>query len=378
MKIFYFPLEPYKERYTVQLSAAKCGWLESRWIENNVNYTRVDGRSINDDNNINVGSVLDANKRGYWCCSQIMNFLLMLDSGQVSSSDVLYFDDFWHPGISALPYSFNLTGINPKMYAMLHAQSVDIYDFTYPMRHWMRHFEKGTASILSGIFITSTCLYDMCLYAGVGDRSNLYITGLPFNSERVKDFYPKEIIKRKKQIVYSSRWDKEKRPDIFLKIAENVIKQDPSIQFVITTSAPSIRSNDGDLIDLLRRYIDHYPNHIILRENQTKTEYYKNLLESQIQINTADQDFVSWTLLEATLSGCRPLYPYYLSFPETLDYRADLMYNKNDISDAVNKILMYIDSDQEDWSWIYKKFDESWRRMLAIMKGENYEPLYSD
>lgn len=377
MKIFYFPLEPYKERYTIQLSAPKVGWLESRWVENDIDYVRINGSSLDDDNNIKVGSVLDANKRGYWCCSQIANFLLLLDAGKVSSDDVLYFDDFWHPGISALPYSFHLTGINPRVYAMLHAQSVDIYDFTYGMRHWMRHFERGIASILSGIFVTSTCLYDMCLYAGVGDKTNLYVTGLPFNSNRVKDFYPKEDIKRKRQIVYSSRWDKEKRPDIFLKIAENVIKHDPSIQFIITTSASSIRSNDDKLVNLLHKYINLYPNQIVLRENQTKTEYYKNLLESKIQINTADQDFVSWTLLESSLAGCRPLYPYYLSFPETLDYRSDLMYNKNDVNDATDKILTYIDSKQEDWSWIYKKFDSSWLRMLKVMKGETYEPLYS-
>lgn len=376
MKIFYFPLEPYKERYTIQLSAAKTGWLESRWIENKIPYERVEGQPLKDHCNIDIGSVLDANNRGYWACSQIMSFLSLLNTSIVTSKDVLYFDDFWHPGISALPYSFHLTGINPKMFAMLHAQSVDIHDFTYPMRHWMRHFEKGIASILSGIFVTSTCLYDLCLYEGIGTKKNLHIAGLPFNSKQVMTFFPSAQISKKRQVVYSSRWDKEKRPDIFLKIAEKTIKKDPSIKFIITTSSEKIKSNDRDLLLILHIYLKKYPNNIILRQNQTKEQYYKNLLESKIQINTADQDFVSWTLLEATLAGCRPLYPYYLSFPEVLNYRADLMYVKNDIDDAVNKILTFMDSPKENWSWIYERFDKSWERMLAAMKGQEYENLY--
>ena len=137
-RLFYMPLEPYKERYTVQLSAPNTGWLESRWRQHGVNYHRVEGKSLNDE--IKTGSVLDATGRGYWACSQVMELLRYVNEGLVSDDDVIYFDDFWHPGISALPYAFHLIGINPRMYAMLHAQSIDPFDFTYPMRGWMRHY----------------------------------------------------------------------------------------------------------------------------------------------------------------------------------------------------------------------------------------------
>ncbi len=364
-RIIYVPLEPYKERYTYQLSAPKIGWLERNWINFKIDYIRIEGQSLT--NTIQFGSVLDACGRGYWACFQIAKLLEMLNKKEITEEDVIYFDDFWHPGISALPYAFHLLNIKPKMYAMLHAQSIDIYDFTYSMRHWMRHFEIGIGKILDGIFVTSTCLKDLCLYAGIGNSDTVHITGLPYNSEEVKERFTANI-QRKKQVIYSSRWDKEKCPDFFLKVVEYCLQRRRDIIFVITTSSKKLRSNSFILLDSLNRALEQYPKNLILQEGLSKEEYYRNLLESKIQINTANQDFVSWTLLEATTAGCRPLYPYYLSFPEALGYRDDLMYIKGDIKDAGNKILKYIDVPiQEDYKWIYQYYDTSWKRMFDIM-----------
>lgn len=304
-KIFYLPLEPLPERYTLQLAAPKTGWLEKRWIESGVEYERIEGEKLTE--NIKHGTVLDANGRGYWAMSQVTQLLRKIDAGEVGSDDCIFFDDFWHPGIEALPYSFQLMGIRPKMFAMLYAQSVDPFDFTYPMRHWMRHFEIGIGKILDGIFVTSTCLRDMLLHAGIGRPETVHVTGLLYDSEEVKSRFPKRISNRLKKVVYSSRWDREKRPDIFLQIVDEVMKKTSEITFLVTTSAKELRSNSPELIDMFFEYKKKYPNNLFLRKNQTKEQYYRSLTESSIQINTADQDFVSFTLLEAATAGCRPL-----------------------------------------------------------------------
>lgn len=370
MKIIYLPLEPLKERYTIQLSAAKTGWLERRWNQGVIPYLRIEGKQLNKE--IKAGSVLDANGRGYWACSQIMEVLRLLNAGEITKNDVLYFDDFWHPGISALPYSFHLTGIHPKMFAMLHAQTVDPYDFTYPMRHWMRHFEIGIGKVLDGIFVTSTCLRDMLLYAGIGTENTVHLTGLPYNSEEVKEHWPADLPKKKNQIVFSSRWDREKRPDVFLDIVDFVLRQRPDVTFVVTTSFNDLRSNDRALVKLFHDAQKRHPKNLELRVNQTKEQYYQTLLESKIQINTADQDFVSWTLLEATTCGCIPLYPCYLSFPEALQDRHEHMYPKNDVKTAAGKVVKFLDANPtiNDFKWVYKAFDRSWERMYRVMLGE--------
>lgn len=374
-KLFYLPLEPYPERYTIQLSAAKTGWLERNWIKEGVDYYRVEGKPLTSE--ITKGSVLDANGRGYWACSQIMEILRLLNTGEITSDDCLYFDDFWHPGIEALPYSFHLTGIKPKMFAMLHAQSIDPYDFTYPMRNWMRPLEVGIGRFLEGIFVASTCLKDLCIHFGVGTVNTVHICGLPYSSEEVKEHFPQVLPGKKKQVVFPSRWDTEKCPFLFLEIMGEVMKHRNDIQFVVTTSAKRLRSNEPDLLVLLNSYLNTFPQNLTLKEGLTKEEYYYNLLESRIQLNTADQDFVSWTLLESTTCGCIPLFPYYLSFPEALGFRTRYMYGKNDARHAATKIMYFIDLDkEEDMSWVYKKFDSSWKRMLQVMEGRSFDPLF--
>jgi len=370
-KLFYLPLESYKERYTCQLSAPETGWLERNWMKEGVNYTRVEGDSNLASSLITDGVVLDSTNRGMWCCSQIKNLLSHLKAGHITSDDVIYFDDFWTPGFSALPYAFHLTGIQPRMYAMLHAQSIDKFDFTYDMRHWMRHFEKGTAKCLSGIFVTSTCLRDLCLYHNVGHPGNVFLTGLPYNSEEVESHFPKHVpLKADNQVIYSSRWDKEKDPGFFMDVIERCIQLKIDVNFLITTSSEKLRSNDSALLERLQNLINKYPYVVKLRENCSKEEYYTNLLESKIQMNTADQDFVSWTLLEATTCGCRPLYPNFLSFPEALNYNYDYMYEKNDVTSAVLALKKALSAAISDYSHIYKPFDNSWKRMLSIMQGD--------
>ena len=383
MRIVYVPLEPYKERYTCQLSAPIIGWLESRWIENSVPYIRIEGQSLNKE--IKTGSVLDACGRGYWCNSQIMKILRLLNNQEINSNDCIYFDDFWHPGIEALSYAFHLTGIKPKMFAMLHAQSIDIFDFTYPMRYWMRYFEKGIGKILDGIFVTSTCLKDLCLYHNVGNENNVFLCGLPYNSNEVLSHLSKREIdeafqyrKENKQVIFTSRWDKEKCPNFFLETIHMVMRERKDIKFVITTSARELRSNDPILLHCLNNYLNKYPENIVLKVNLTKEGYYKELVKSRIQINTSDQDFVSWTLLEATTWGCRPLYPYFLSFPEVLPN--DFMYRKNDLFSAALEIVTHIDQvpNLKDFDWVYHQFDWSWKRMLDVMQTGIMEyPLYA-
>lgn len=383
-RLWYMPLESYKERYTCQLSAPQTGWLERNWLKEGINYVRVEGDNNYSSSTITDGSVLDATNRGMWSCSQIQKLLHHIKEGHVTSEDVIYFDDFWTPGIEALTYAFDLIGIHPQMYAMLHAQSVDKFDFTYPMRKWIRHFEIGIGKILSGIFVTSTCLQDLCIYHNVGGSHNIFLCGLPYNSQEVLEHFPIKLpIKRQNQVIYSSRWDKEKDPGFFMDIMETMLTDtNQDINFVISTSAKELKSNEPELIKRLKKLINKYPENIELREGCSKEEYYFNLLQSKVQINTANQDFVSWTLLEATTCGCRPLYPNYLSFPEALQNDYSLMYEKRNLNSAIHKLKIALEEPLKDYSHIYKPFDNSWKRMLSIMQNDfNYwldNPLFEE
>jgi glycosyltransferase involved in cell wall biosynthesis len=362
--IIYFPLEPYKERYTGQLDAKEGGWLTHRWRSEDIPFTYIQGKKLSEDNSIKTGSVLDANGRGYWACSQIMEFLRQYEAGNFDhNNSVIYFSDFWHPGIEALAYAFELTGKKIPMFAMLHAQSVDIFDFTYPMRGWMRHFEKGIGSLLEGIFVTSTCLRDLCLEAGVGNNDNLFVAGLPYNSLMVTgQYFPEVLPEKKRQVVFSSRLDWEKNPLFYLQVVTAVKEYDPSINFVYTTSASDIRSNDIQI----QAIFESVPDVLVeIRKNQTKEQYYHTLLESQVQFNCAYQDFVSWTLLEALTCHCNPVYPYFRSFPEVLP--VNRMYTPENVDEAARLVLRSLEDFDMSLINIVIDFDRSWKRMYDFM-----------
>lgn len=378
--IIYFPLEPYKERYTVQLSAEDGGWLTNRWRENNIPFTYIAGKSLSDDASIKTGSVLDANGRGYWAATQIAEFLKRYERGDFDhNNSVIYMDDFWTPGIEALAYAFELTGKPIPMFAMLHAQSVDIFDFTYPMRKWMRHFEKGIGTLLEGIFVTSSCLKDLCLEAGVGNHDNLFIAGLPYNSLMVTlQYFPETLPEKKRQVVFSSRLDWEKNPLFFLQVAAKVKEIDPSVHFVFTTSASEIRSNDPGIQAIFE---SAGGNFVEFRVNQTKDQYYYTLLESQVQFNCAYQDFVSWTLLEALTCHCNPVYPHFRSFPEVLP--VSKMYAPQNVNDAARLVLDSLTDFDMSLMDIVIDFDRSWKRMYDFMNTPRpmrykVNPLYED
>lgn len=376
MTIWYLPLEPYEERYTIQLSAKEDGWFTNVLDNTGTDYKYVNGKSLRKgDRRIKIGSVLDACGRGYWSCSQIQKMLEALDKGKVKDGDAIYFEDFWHPGFSAIPYALHLMGLNVKLYALCHAQSVDPYDFTYPMRNWMRGFEQGESAALSGIFVTSKVLKDMLQEAGV-NQCPIYITGLPYNSTMVKKFYHSrggEPKKKKNRVVFSSRWDKEKNPGFFVAVAEEVAKTNPEIKFIITTSRPKLAGNSKEINDLADSIRNGAFKNIQIKEGLSKVEYYTQLAKAKVQFNCADQDFVSWTLLEATSFGCSPVYPNYLSFPECLP--PQFLYEKGSIKDAVMKVINSIKhpTPESTLQNIYQSFDGAASRMIRIMEGSVLE-----
>ncbi len=382
--LYYVPLESYRERYTMQWSAPGIGWLERNWRKAGIAYTRIAGKQEENRKTIKTGAVLDCVGRSMFCFSQIAELLRAAEYGHITNDDVIYFDDFWSPGMEALPYAFSMLGIKPKVYAFLHAQSVDEFDFTYPMRGWMRHFERGIGEFLSGIFVCGPCLRDLVVWGGIAPADKVHITGHPFSSEEVLERMPdwwNEFIagsgkpkERLNRVVYSSRWDREKNPNFFLRVAEEIIKRMPEAVFVVCSSALNIRSNDPKLVELLHDACRKYPDNILLRDNLTKEEYYAELCRAKIQMNTADQDFVAITLLEASVAGCYPVYPYFRSFPETFLYKPGYMYERLNLTSAVESVLSILRRDDlwdlgvvRSRQWIHSRFDFSWSRMLHHM-----------
>jgi glycosyltransferase involved in cell wall biosynthesis len=331
--VWYFGLEPLKARYTYQLSKE---WMPATFAPyekaEKLKFIDVPGE-FDPDQQIKVGAVLDAVGRGKFAMSQCSNFLDMLNLDLVKDNDVLFLQDYWHPGIESILYALDLYGIRVKIYAMLHAQSVDEYDFTWPMRNWMRGFELGLDKRMTGIFVGSTIHRDQLRAAGF--EAPIHVVSLPLHKQLTEAKLPgyrKNEWPKKPVVVYSSRLDKEKNPFFMMQVAEEFLKQNENWEWHVTTSGKSFKSMLPGVIEAMNELADRQPRFKLL-SNLTKEQYYTELADAKIQFNSSLQDYVSWTVLESTTFGCDVIFPDFRSFPEFVP--ADKFQQINCISHSI-------------------------------------------
>jgi glycosyltransferase involved in cell wall biosynthesis len=343
--IWYFPLESLKSRYTEQL----C----KKWMPDAIKFFKkdedkfiiIEGESI--DTEIKVGAVLDATGRGIYSLTQVANFLKEIRAGKVKDGDVLYVQDFWTPGLEAIFYACDLYNIKLKVYSMCHAQSVDEYDFTYQMKDWMRFIELGydKGHQYGGIFVASSIHKKQLRAAGF--KSPIHVVSLPFGLVEVKNRIHKSAQNYHNGVVYSSRLDKEKNPQFMLSVAKEFLRTHPNWEFYVTTSGKELRSNIPGMVDKIKMFAKTEPRFII-KEGISKNSYYNLLCKCKIQLNTSLQDYVSWTVIEASICGCDLCYPNFRSFPEFIP--KDRLYKPwvvNDVIRVLNQCIAH--PKRHDW-----------------------------
>ena len=332
--VWYFGLEPVKARYTTQLSQE---WMPATFTKYNstINFIHVSGTS-DPSEEIKVGAVLDAVGRGKFSLSQCANFLEMIRTDKVNDGDIIMLQDFWTPGIESIFYALDLYNIkNIKIYAMLHAQSVDEYDFTYLMRNWMRHYELGQDKRMAGIFVGSSIHKEQLRAAGF--TAPIHVVSLPIHKQLTIDVLPNyKELEKKDVVVYSSRLDKEKNPHFMMEVAKKFLVKYQWAEWHFTTSGKSIRSMLPGAVEAMYKLAKEQPRFKILT-GLTKEEYYTELATCRVQFNSSLQDYVSWTVIESTIFGADIVFPKFRSFPEFIS--EDRMYTPFDVTSAMKVIL---------------------------------------
>jgi hypothetical protein len=326
------PLEPYKARYTELLH----GWEEHIFkTAFPTQYEKIipfEQKAAD----INIGSVVDSRLRSKWSLGQNSVLLDRLDD--LKGAD-LYYSDFFAPGIDAMMYSSGMcnTALKPfKAYSFLWAQTFDIFDFTVKQINWMRPWEIAAFEFYDGIFVACPDIKDRILSAlGPAVDSKVHVLGLPFDSKAVKAvLQPENLSVDTYDCAYTSRWDTEKNPGIFLELVE----ANKSLQFVICTGHNELRGTAVGDIKRAIAYSKKRGSNLTIRVGLSKADYYGILARTRVQFNCALQDWVSFTLLEALCFGCEPLYPNFRSFPEALLYSEPNLYTPGSVSSASNKL----------------------------------------
>lgn len=329
--LWYFGLEPLKTRYTWQL----CNeWMPETFKQFDIDYVNVEG-DFDPDEEIKVGAVLDAVGRGKFSLTQCATFLEQLRLDNVKDGDIIFLQDYWTPGIESIFYALDLYGYKDiKIYTMLHAQSVDEYDFTYPMRDWMRPYELGLDKRLTGIFVGSTIHKEQLRHAGFD--APIHVVSLPIHKQKTIDVLPNyKKLPKKNVIVFSSRLDKEKNPFFMFEVAERFLAEHPDYEWHFTTSGNSVRSMLPGATEAMTNLAKRQPRFKILT-GLSKEEYYTELATCKVQFNSSLQDYVSWTVIESTIFGADIVFPDFRSFPEFIN--KDRLYKPFDVEDALRKL----------------------------------------
>ena len=358
--LYYFPQEASKTRYTWMMSRPG-GWVEQRFVKHKIAFTRINGTLLPGMDKNMSGPVLDCYQRSHYSLTQVAKFIKMMQARKITDTiPVLYFDDFWTPGIEAIPYCADQMGIPLALYSTLHADSVDKHDFTYRMRHWKRSIDKGISRFHTGLFVSAPLLQELCEVAGI----HATCLGLRFDSQALLKRYvpPYGYNKNPLSFIFTSRFDQEKQPLLFLDFAQRMKSLVPGATFTMTSSHHTLRSNSP----MIKMKILEAENSglIRLRVNLTKQKYYNALAESQYQVNCSLQDWVSNTLLEALTVRCIPIYPNCRSFPDVLDL--EYLYKPGDV-DSMVQVAQNAQFSDFKLNPIVKYHDGTLDRMLIEM-----------
>jgi len=260
--IFPIPIEPYEERYTEQWMR----WWPKAFIHSGIPYKAIVPKTLT--SRIERGSVLDAIGTNYTKAVQLAEIIKMIHEKEIVSGDILFFHDLWFPGIEALAYIRNMTGIDFKITGILHAGSYDQNDFTFinGMEPWANHIERGWLEFADAVFFATS--YHAEMVVRMRGDCKWHVTGLPFNVGEVVRPAVKENI-----VVFPHRKDLEKQPDEFKTLALDLERT--GWRFVFSVD-----------------------------ECNTKDEYYELLGRSKIAVSCAKQETFGYAMLEAMANGC--------------------------------------------------------------------------
>ena len=370
-KLYYMGLESYEARYTLQLTE----WNRRVFDRQGLDVVYVPGTTIDNSQAISVGQVLDAHGRSYFGMSQMMNLVQLMKNGEVTSEDVIYFEDMFQPGMESLPYILDQVPADqrPRVYVRCLAQSIDPDDFVHVwgMARWMGLYEQMVNEFVTGVLATNEEMVAHMRIAGW--RAPIYnIGGLAFGKAEVLERITgadnvQPFENRTRRVGFAARFDQEKQPGFFMDLIEMWNTQGPyPVEFAVFSGGP-LRSNNPEYID--RAKAMEAEGKLKIYDNLNKNDYYALLNNTRVLFNCALQDWVSNTVSEADTLGCNVLYPAYRSFPETFADDPNRLYVPWSIDDAYTKLQGLLQEPHHNMGLISDWNNSTIDRIVDILQG---------
>jgi hypothetical protein len=313
MKVKLIPIEPLEERYSSQ-------W--DRWITKGFHTAGIDADhiyGINTSGRIHRGSFLDVIETNLYKTSQLQSIIELLATYDDKEPLVLFYFDLWDPGLTTVAYIRDGLGLkNLKIVGCLHAGSYDNEDFLNKqnMTPWAGRMEECWFDKIVDQIYVATEFHKLLLCAKRDIYpEKVFVTGFPIYPDFLLDPICKENI-----IVFPHRLDYEKQPGMFDTLHELCREESEMLGWKWLKTK---------------------------EECKTKKEYYELLGRAKVAVSCAKQETWGIAMQEAALSGCFPVCPNRLSYPEI--FPSTYLYHDNNLTQAKKMIVHFMIGHDKDY-----------------------------
>lgn len=293
--IIIFPIEPLDSRYSLQ-------WYESipKSLQQKINQAGLNSKIIQLDgiqktDSVTSGAFLNFQDTNRYKSSQLVAFCDLLDSGQVTTNDVILFTDAWNPALLQVKYMRDLGGYNWNIAGYWHAGAYDPTDILgYKMdKPWPWHTERAIyyacdQNWYATDFHRKMFLRNLQIPAEDHDRAQL--SGQPHDLivDALDKILTKNVIKQ--GVIWPHRYNADKQPEI----AEDL--------------AVSMKS----------------PWCITQKMNLSKADYYETMAQQQVIFSCSLHENLGISIMEGVMLDVIPVLPDRCSYSEM--YMSDFLY----------------------------------------------------
>lgn len=293
--ILVFPIEKLPQRYSDQWYHAIPEALENKIRTSGLDARVITVDGVQTDTCTTSGAFLNFSDTNRYKSTQLIEFLNMLDKGEINPTDVMLFTDAWNPVILQIKYLNDLMGYSWKIVGYWHAGAYDPTDILgYKMeKPWPHHTERAIYYACDSNWYATEFHRRMFLNnlnIPQEDHHRAKLSGQPHDAilQEMSHVYNKNTIKQ--GVIWPHRYNADKQPEI----AEDLS----------TTMAQ--------------------PWCITQKLNLSKADYYRTLADHQVMFSCSLHENLGISIMEGVLQDVIPVLPDRCSYSEM--YAKDFLY----------------------------------------------------
>lgn len=246
-----------------------------------------------------------------WKMNQLREVVEFFREDMVKKGDIFFIGDIWFPGLETIRYLSQQLKEPVGMIGCLHGGSYAWGDYVEKLP-WAPLMEDLNFGLMDSILMSTYYHTNLVLaHFSPECQHSLFrrflVTGYPVETELIERYRLTRQC-REPNIIYSQRFDKQKRSLDVLRFIEQLWEKRKDFNFVITSSTnKKLRIVDEDIKFRFQALADSMGDHFQLKSGLSREEYLRLLGKSRLFISLAKEETFGYSITEAMAAGCTPV-----------------------------------------------------------------------